>query len=172
LAATCETAHAVAVSSGTVALQVALQVGGIGANEEVLVPALTFVASANAVIHAGAIPNFVDVDEATLGICPVALAAYLKEIGELRGGNLYNRRTGRRISAVMPVHIFGHPVDMDALAVVAQHYHLLIIEDATEALGSRYKGRPCGTLAPLAALSFNGNKVATTGGGGAILTSD
>jgi perosamine synthetase len=172
LADACGTRHAVALANGTVALQVALQVSGVRSRDEVLMPALTFVASANAVVHAGAVPHFVDADEATLGICAEALAAHLSRIGEGRDGALYNSKTGRRISAVLPVHVFGHPVDMDPLTELAARYGLIVIEDATEALGSRYKGRPCGSLAPMAALSFNGNKIVTAGGGGAILTSD
>ena len=172
LAQTCGVAHAIAVSSGTVALQVALHVGGVEPGAEVIVPALTFVASANAIVHAGAVPHFVDVDETTLGISPPRLAEHLAQVGEMRGGKLYNKQTGRRIAAILPVHVFGHPVDMDALTAVAEKNQLLAIEDATEALGSFYKGRPCGSLAPLSTLSFNGNKVVTTGGGGAVLTND
>jgi perosamine synthetase len=172
LANACGTAHAVAVTSGTVALQVALQVGGVQPGDEVLVPALTFVASANAIVHAGGIPHFIDADETTLGVSPRALAAHLDSVGEFCSGGLYNRRSGRRISALLPVHIFGHPVDMDPLTALAERYGLLVVEDATEALGSRYKRRPCGSLAPLAALSFNGNKIVTAGGGGAILTNE
>jgi perosamine synthetase len=172
IAETCGVAHAIAVTSGTVALQVALQMAGLKPGDEVLVPALTFVASANAIVHAGGVPHFVDADEATLGISATALAAHLTHVGDMRDGILHNRRTGRRIAVALPVHVFGHPVNMDALADVARGYKLAVVEDATEALGSRYRGRPCGSLAPLATLSFNGNKVVTTGGGGAILTND
>ena len=172
LAECCSVAHAVAVTSGTVALQVALQVGGLRPGDEVLVPALTFVAAANAVVHAGGVPHFVDTEERTLGVCPMALSAHLAQIGEQRDSALHNRQTGRRIAALLPVHVFGHPTDMDALVDIAHQHNLLLVEDASEALGSFYKGRPCGSLAPLAALSFNGNKVVTTGGGGAILTDD
>ncbi|HWL03527.1 MAG TPA: LegC family aminotransferase [Xanthobacteraceae bacterium] len=172
LAARSGVGHAVAVVSGTVALQVALQIAGVQPGEEVLVPALTFVASANAVVHTGAVPHFVDADAATLGISVPALAKHLDAVGEMRGGKLFNRATGRRISAVLPVHIFGHPVDMDPLTALAERFGLIVIEDATESLGSSYKDRPCGSLAQLAVLSFNGNKIVTTGGGGAILTDD
>ncbi len=172
LAASCDVRHAVAVTSGTVALQVAAQLAGVEPGDEVLLPALTFVASANSIVHAGGIPHFVDADEMTLGISPTALAAHLDRIGVRRNGGCYNARTGRRMAAVMPVHIFGHPVDMDAVTEVAGAFGLGVIEDATEALGSRYKGRACGSLARLSALSFNGNKIVTTGGGGAILTDD
>src|SRR5258708_2097167 len=172
LAECCGAAHAIAVTSGTVALQVALHAGGVSAGDEVLVPALTFVGTANAVVHAGAVPNFVDSEDSTLGLCTTAVAAHRDSIGERRGDHLYNDSRGRSLSAFLAVPILGHPVDMDPLMAVAERYKLLVIEDATEALGSRYKYRPCGSLAPLSILSFNGNKIATTGGGGAILTSD
>jgi perosamine synthetase len=172
LARSCGVAHAVSVTSGTVALQIALQSAGVRTGDEVLVPALTFVASANAVVHAGGVPHFVDADVLTLGIDPAALARHLDTIAQVRNGETWNRATGRRIAAILPVHIFGHPADMDAIVAVAAQYGLAVIEDATEALGSRYKDRPCGSLARIAVLSFNGNKVVTTGGGGAILTDD
>jgi perosamine synthetase len=163
---------AVAVSNGTVALQLCLQLVGVERDDEVLVPALTFVATANAVIHAGGIPHFIDVDDTTFGVDAIKLRSYLESIAMRRGADCINRSTGRRIAALLPVHVFGHPVDMDELNRVADEFGLKVVEDAAEALGSRYKGRACGSLAPLAALSFNGNKVVTTGGGGAILTSD
>jgi perosamine synthetase len=172
LAQSCDVRHAVALVSGTVALQVALTISGLEAADEVLLPSLTFVASANAVVHAGGTPHFVDVDESSLGIDPDALSRHLQSSTERRNGVTVNRVTGRRIFALMPVHVFGHPCDMDALNEIANHYGLLVIEDATEALGSRYKGKPCGSLASLSALSFNGNKIVTTGGGGAVLTND
>lgn len=172
LAQACGTAHAVCVSSGTVALQIALWAAGIGAGDEVIVPSLTFVATANAIVHTGATPHFVDCDELSLGMAPSALRAHLENIGERRDGVLRNRISGARIAALLPVHIFGHPCDMDALNTIAAEFSLAVIEDATESLGSRYKNLPSGSLAPLAALSFNGNKIVTTGGGGAILTGD
>ncbi len=172
LAVACGVKHAVAVTSGTVALQVALHAAGIGADDEVLVPALTFVATANAIVHAGGVPHFIDADEATLGVDPDALRYHLSQNTIRRDGKLYNHITGRRIGAILPVHVFGHPADMDAINLVAQDYGLAVIEDATEALGSSYKDRPCGSFSPIATLSFNGNKLVTTGGGGAILTDD
>src|SRR5262249_794208 len=168
----CGAKHAIAVTSGTVALQVALSTGGLQPSDEVLAPALTFVASANAIVHAGGVPHFVDVDEATFGISPRALAVPLDAVGEASSDGLYNRITGRRIAAMLPVHVFGHPVDLDPLTEIAKRYRLLVVEDATEGLGSRYKGRPCGSLAPISALSFNGNKIVTSGVGGAILSDD
>lgn len=168
----CGVRHGVATVNGTAALQIALQVVGVSRGDEVLMPALSFVATANAATYAGAVPHFVDVSAETLGMSPDALEDHLLRIGERRGGSVVNRETGRRIAAVVPMHTFGHPVDMDALVEVAGHWGLSVVEDAAEALGSLYRGRPCGGLGRIAALSFNGNKIVTTGGGGAIVTND
>lgn len=164
--------HAVAVVSGTAALHTALVLCGVRPGDEVLIPTLTFVATANAVAHAGAIPHFVDSERSTLGMDPSRLAEYLETVVEQRKGQCFNILTSRRIAAIMPVHVFGHPVDMDGLAAVAARYGIPLIEDAAESLGSSYKGRPTGSFGRVAALSFNGNKVVTTGGGGALLTDD
>jgi perosamine synthetase len=137
-----------------------------------MVPVLSFVATANAVSYIRAVPHFIDCDEKTLGIDPRKLADYLEQIGECRNGFCYNRKTGRRIAAVVPMHVFGHPVDMDQLLEVCKRYSLPVVEDAAESLGSYYKDRHCGTMGILGILSFNGNKTITTGGGGAILTND
>ncbi|MDQ7248805.1 LegC family aminotransferase [Dongia sedimenti] len=165
-------ASCAAVANGTVAIEIALRVAGVKADEEVLSPSLTFVATNNAIAHVGAVPHFVDSDERTLGMDPAALADYLKDIAELTDGGARHRRTGRRIAAILPMHVFGHPVDMDALNEVATRWRIPVIEDAAEAIGSTYKGRAAGNLAPIAAMSFNGNKIITTGGGGAILSQD
>lgn len=165
-------AHCVAVANGTAALQVALLLAGVETDDEVLVPALSFVATANAVRHCGAWPHFVDSDEATLGIDVPALAAWLDEVAELRGGQAFNRRTGRRLAAIVPMHTFGHPVDMPALMALAERWNLPVVEDAAESLGSWLDGRHTGTFGRLGTVSFNGNKIVTTGGGGAILTDD
>lgn len=172
LAEACGVRHAVAVVNGTAALHLAMIVAGVTPGDEVLVPALTFVATANAVSHAGAVPHLVDSAEDTLGLCPVRLAAYLDAVAERRDGHCYNRGTGRRIAAVVPMHVFGIPVAMDALTALAADWGIPVVEDAAEALGSRYHGRPAGSLGLVAALSFNGNKIMTTGGGGAVLTDD
>ncbi len=145
---------------------------GVEPGNEVLVPALTFVATPNAFSHLGAMPHFVDSAPDTLGICPNRLALHLAEVAEVRDGATWNRVTGRRISAVVPVHIFGCPVDMDSLNAVVADWPMQVVEDAAESLGSFYKGRPCGSLSRIAAISFNGNKILTTGGGGAIVTDD
>jgi perosamine synthetase len=164
--------RAVAIANGTAALQVALVLAGVAPGDEVLVPALTFVATANSVSHCGAIPHFVDSETRTLGLDAQALREYLRVATELRSGQCINRATGRVIRAVVPMHTFGHPVDLDGVLAVARDFHLELIEDSTEALGSLYHNRHCGTFGRLGTLSFNGNKTITTGGGGAILTND
>lgn len=164
--------RAVAVVNGTAALHVCLLLAGVKANDEVLMPALTFIATANAVSYCGAIPHFIDSEERTLGVDPHKLKIHLEEIAEQRPDGCYNRLTGRRIKAIVPMHTFGHPVDLDPLAEVCQRLNITLIEDAAESLGSFYKGRHTGQWGLLSALSFNGNKTITTGGGGAILTND
>jgi perosamine synthetase len=172
LAEYCGAKRAIAVVNGTAALQVCLELAGTTRGDEVLVPALTFVATANAVAYCGAIPHFVDSNEASLGVDPRKLADYLAEIAEVRVDGAFNRQTGARIRALVPMHTFGHPVDLDPLLELAARYKFELIEDAAESLGSYYKGRHTGAIGRLGALSFNGNKVITTGGGGAILTND
>ena len=172
VAAACSTRHAVAVVNGTAALQVALIVCGVCADDEVIIPSLSFVATANAVAHAGAVPHFVDSDAQNFGIDVVSLQNHLYQIVERRGKLIYNRATGRRISAIVPMHVFGHPVNMDPLLALANDYGLPVIEDAAEALGSTYKGRACGSMGQIGIFSFNGNKILTTGGGGALVTND
>lgn len=167
-----DSSHAVASVNGTAALHICLLLAGLEAGDEVLVPALTFVATANAVSYCKATPHFVDVEEKTLGIDPVKLNDYLRKIAMLRGGVCYNRETGNRIRAVVPMHTFGHPVDIDPLQDLCERYHLALVEDAAESLGSLYKGRHTGTWGLVSSLSFNGNKTITTGGGGAILTNN
>jgi len=164
--------HAVAVVNGTAALHVALKLAGVGAGDEVLVPALTFVATANAVTYCGATPHFVDSDVRTLGLDAGKLRDYLASTSDRRSGCCVNRNTGRVIRAVVPMHTFGHPVDMDTLLAVANDFNILVVEDAAESLGSYYYGQHTGTFGLFGTLSFNGNKTITTGGGGAILTND
>lgn len=164
--------HAIAVVNGTAALHVALKLVGVEPGDEVLAPALTFVATANAISYCGAVPHFVDSDLHTLGLDPAKLDDYLQTISEMRPEGCINRRTGRRIKAVVPMHTFGHPVDLDPLADVCRRFQLDLIEDAAESLGSYYKGHHTGNWGRIAALSFNGNKIVTTGGGGALLTND
>lgn len=148
-------AHAIATVNGTAALHLALHVSGVGRGDTVICPALTFVATANAIAMCGATPIFVDSDPHTLGLDPAAVEHALE--------------AHRNVAAVLPVHIFGHPVDMDAICAIAAKRGIPVIEDATEALGSRHRDHPCGALGTIGVLSFNGNKIATTGGGGAVL---
>ena len=164
--------YVVAVVNGTAALHVALQLAGVQPDDEVLVPALTFVATANAIAYCRAVPHFVDSEERTLGLDPLALREYLRDIAVVSNGHCVNRATGRIIRAVVPMHTFGHPVDLDGLLAVAHEFSLVIVEDAAESLGSTYHSRHTGTFGLLGTLSFNGNKTITTGGGGAILTND
>lgn len=171
LAEYCGAKHAVVVVNGTAALEVALAAMGVQPGEEVLVPSLTFVATANSVSHIGAIPHFVDVEEMSLGIDPIALEEYLAGIAILKDGVAVNKNTHRVIRALVPVHVFGHPCQLAALRDVAARYNLLLVEDATEALGSRIGDKPIGSSGT-AVFSFNGNKIITTGGGGAVVTDD
>lgn len=164
--------RAVAVVNGTAALHACLLLAGVEPGDEVLVPTLTFIATANAVSYCGARPHLVDSAGNTLGLDPFKLDAHLREIGEVRGDACFNARTGARIRAVVPMHTFGHPVDLDPLLEVCGRYRIALVEDAAESLGSYYKGRHTGNAGLVSALSFNGNKVVTTGGGGAILTND
>ena len=165
-------AHAVAVSNGTVALRLGLHLVGVGPGDEVLLPPLSFVATANAVAHLGAVPHFVDVEPTGLGLCPIALSERLKAVAERRDGGLVNQESGRRIAAVLPVHVFGHPAQVDQLRAVADAWGLPLVEDAAEALGSWRNGTHCGLFGAVGTLSFNGNKLITTGGGGALLSND
>lgn len=164
--------RAVAVVNGTSALHICLKLVGVEPGDEVLIPTLTFVATANAVTYCGAQPHLVDSETKTLGMDSVKLDAHLREIAEIRQASCYNKKTGRRIRAVVPMHTFGHPVNLDSLAEVCERYRISMIEDAAESLGSYYKGKHTGNWGHVAALSFNGNKVITTGGGGAIITND
>ncbi len=164
--------HAVAVVNGTSALHIALLLAGVKHDDEVLIPALTFIATANAVSYCGAIPHFVDNEERTLGVDPQALREYLQSITENRNGQCVNKSTGRVMRALVPMHTFGHPVDIEGVMAVAGDFHLALVEDAAESLGSTYQGRHMGTFGLMGALSFNGNKTITTGGGGAIITND
>jgi perosamine synthetase len=166
------TKRAIAVVNGTAALQISLIGSGMKPGDEVLVPALTFVATANAVSHAGGIPHFVDASAASLNLDPEGLAAHLREVAEVSDGTCRNRITGRRIFGLIPVHIFGHACDVATLSALAEEYRLVMIEDIAEGLGTFLEGEHVGKAGKLAALSFNGNKIVTTGGGGAVLTDD
>jgi perosamine synthetase len=163
---------AISVVNGTAALQIALKLAGVQANDEVLVPALTFVATVNAVTYCNAIPHFVDSEEGTLGIDASKLRDYLQRNTSQQSGKCINNFSGRVIRALVPMHTFGHPSDIDGLLSIANDFNVLLVEDAAESLGSFYHGQHTGTFGLFGTLSFNGNKTITTGGGGAILTDD
>lgn len=164
--------HAIAVVNGTAALHACLLLAGVEPGDEVLMPSLTFVATANATSYCGAVPHFVDVNEVTMGMCPKALMRHLGEVAEMRGEHCISRVSGRRIRAMVPMHTFGNPVELDELLALARQYSIQLVEDAAESLGSLYHGQHTGNMGVVSALSFNGNKVVTTGGGGAVLTND
>ena len=165
-------AHCIPVVNGTVAISMALIGAGVGAEDEVICPALSFVATANAVRHIGAWPHFIDVSDDVLGLDARALAQQLATVCEKTPDGCRNRETGRMVKAVLPMHCFGLPLDIDAVMAVAADWGLVAVEDAAEALGSWVGDRHCGAIAPLGTLSFNGNKIITTGGGGAVLCQD
>ena len=164
--------HAVAVVNGTSALHIALKLAGVQEGDEVLTPALTFIATSNAITYCNATPHFVDSEENTLGINATKLREYLINQTEQRSGQCVNRSTQRMIRALVPVHTFGHPVDLDGLLSVSHDFNITLVEDAAESLGSYYHGKHTGTFGLCGTLSFNGNKTITTGGGGAILTNN
>jgi perosamine synthetase len=164
--------HAVAVSSGTAALHVALLIAGIQPDDEVLVSDLTFIAPANAIRYANAWPIFVDAEPTHWQMDVNRVIDFLEKDCDWSKGALINRTTGRRVKAIMPVHILGQPVDMDPLLAVAEKYELAVIEDATESLGAKYKEQNVGNLGHIGCFSFNGNKLITTGGGGMVVTND
>lgn len=167
-----KTQKTTAVVNGTAALQVALRLAGVESESEVITQALTFVATANAIAYNNAHPVFLDVDLDTMGLSPEAVSAFLEEHAELREGHCYNKKTGRRIAACMPMHTFGFPVHLDELLAVCEKWNIPLVEDAAESLGSEYKGKPTGGFGKVSAFSFNGNKIVTSGGGGAITTND
>ncbi|WP_457947365.1 LegC family aminotransferase [Enterobacter mori] len=162
------TARAVATVNGTAALSAALYLAGVKRGDLVITQALTFVATCNALYHLGAEPVFTDVSPISLGLCPVALEDWLSENTELTEQGCVHRKTRQVVRAVVPMHTFGHPVELDELIAVCQKWHLVLVEDAAESLGSFYKGKHTGTLGEYGALSFNGNKIITTGGGGMV----
>lgn len=162
--------HAVATVNGTAALHVALLVAGVEPDDEVLVSALTFISPANAIRYVGAWPVFLDAEPEYWQMDPAKVADFLEKECRWSEGRLLHRTTGRRVKAILPVHILGHPVDLDPILELARKYELAVIEDATEALGAKYKGRRLDCHGDIACFSFNGNKIITTGGGGMIVT--
>lgn len=164
--------YVIAVVNGTEALHLSLVACGVNSNDEVLVPAITFAGTANAIIYSGATPHFIDSEFETLGIDPYKLEKYLSKITIKKSKFYFNKKTKRRIRAIIPVHIFGNICQIDKILKIAKKYNLVVIEDAAEALGSFYKKKHAGTFGSVGCLSFNGNKILTTGGGGAIITNN
>jgi perosamine synthetase len=164
--------YAVATVNGTAALHVALMLAGVERDDEVLVSTLTFIAPVNAIRYVGAWPVFIDARESDWQMDPDRLVSFLRDGCEKRGDALVNRSTGRRVRAILPVHILGHTVDLDPILAIADELGLPVIEDATEALGVKLRGRPAGRIGKMGCFSFNGNKLVTTGGGGMLVTDD
>jgi perosamine synthetase len=164
--------RAIACANGTTALQISLQCCGVKPGDQVLVSDLTFIASANSISHAGAIPIFIDAEPNFWQMDPLAVEQYLHEECVLQGDQTIHQTSGQRVAAIMPVHILGNPVNLDPILALAKEFHLKVIEDATESLGASYKNQPVGSLGDMAAFSFNGNKLITTGGGGMITTNN
>lgn len=164
--------RAVVCVNGTNALHIALMLADVDSNDEVLTQALTFIATCNAISYTGAHPVFIDVDLDTMGLSPTALQNWLENNAELKDSVCYNRHSGHRIKACVPMHTFGHPCKIDEIAAICKEYHIELIEDAAESIGSLYKGKHTGIFGRIGALSFNGNKTITTGGGGMLLFND
>lgn len=163
---------AVVCVSGTNALHMSMMLVGVEHDDEVLTQALTFIATCNAISYIGAHPVFIDVDKSTMGLSPDALKEWLVKNAEIKNGQCYNKNTGRRVKACVPMHTFGHPVRIEELANLCEEYHIELVEDAAESIGSLYKGKHTGTFGKVGAISFNGNKTITTGGGGMMLFND
>ena len=164
--------HAVSTVNGTSALHISLLLSGVEQNTEVITQALTFVATGNSITYCNAIPVFLDVDRESMGLCPKALKNFCVNNTISKNGALWNKNSNRRISACVPMHTFGNPCKIDEIANVCEEFNIPLIEDAAESLGSFYKGTHTGKFGKLSAISFNGNKIITTGGGGMIITDD
>jgi len=163
---------AVACVNGTNALYLALLLSGVKQNDEVITQPLTFIATTNAISYCGAHPVFIDVDSDTMGLSPQKMKEWLLQHAEVKNDGCFNKATNKRIKACVPMHTFGHPVHLDELALLCKGYHIELVEDAAESLGSFYKGKHTGTFGKIGVLSFNGNKIVTTGGGGMLLFQD
>ena len=163
---------AVVCVNGTNALHMAMMLVGVERDDEVITQALTFIATCNAMSYIGAHPVFVDVDKDTMGLSPVAVKNWLSKNTGIRNGECFNKNTGRRVRACVPMHTFGHPVHIEELIQICEEYHIEVVEDAAESIGSLYKGKHTGTFGKVGAISFNGNKTITTGGGGMMLFND
>jgi aminotransferase in exopolysaccharide biosynthesis len=167
-----QTSKAIAVVNGTAGIQVALKLSGVSNGDEVITQSLTFIATANAISYLGASPVFLDVDIDTMGLSPNAVSEFLEKQGELRDGVCYNKRTNKKIAACLPMHTFGFPVHLERLLKICAQWHIPIVEDAAESLGSEYNAKSTGSFGKFGVFSFNGNKIVTCGGGGAIVTND
>ncbi|WP_299672227.1 LegC family aminotransferase [uncultured Polaribacter sp.] len=167
-----KTTKTTAVVNGTSGLQVGLRLVGVKKGDEVITQGLTFVATANAIAYNNASPIFLDVDLDTMGLSPKAVNDFLEEFGELKEDGCYNKKSGKKISACMPMHTFGFPVHLSELITICEKWRIPIVEDAAESLGSEYKGKPTGSFGEVGVFSFNGNKIVTCGGGGAIVTNN
>lgn len=166
------TKKAVVCVSGTNALHMAMLLVGVERDDEVLTQALTFIATCNAISYIGARPVFIDVDKETMGLSPKAVKAWLEKNAEIKSNQCFNRNTGHRVKCCVPMHTFGHPVQIDELTALCNEWHIELVEDAAESIGSFYKGQHTGTFGKVGAISFNGNKTITTGGGGMLLFQD
>jgi aminotransferase in exopolysaccharide biosynthesis len=167
-----QTSKAIAVVNGTAGIQVALKLCGVRKEDEVITQALTFIATANAISYLGASPIFLDVDLDTMGLSPIAVSEFLENHGELRNGFCFNKKTNNKIAACLPMHTFGFPVHIEKLIEICDRWNIPIVEDAAESLGSEYNGKSTGSFGKFGVFSFNGNKIVTCGGGGAIVTND
>jgi aminotransferase in exopolysaccharide biosynthesis len=167
-----QTSKAIAVVNGTAGIQVALKLCGVSKGDEVITQALTFIATANAISYLGASPIFLDVDLDTMGLSPIAVSEFLENHGELRNGVCFNKKTNNKIAACLPMHTFGFPVHIEKLIEICDRWNIPIVEDAAESLGSEYNGKSTGSFGKFGVFSFNGNKIVTCGGGGAIVTND
>ncbi len=168
----CDVKYAVATSSGTSALHISLLLAGVERDSEVITQPLTFVATCNSIKYCGAHPIFVDVDRDTMGLSPESLRSFLENNTRLKNGQCINNKTGNLIKACLPMHTYGHPCRIDQIKQICDEYHITLVEDAAESLGSKFKGRHTGVFGKLGAMSFNGNKIITSGGGGCIITDD
>jgi len=164
--------YAVATSNGTSALHISLLLANVEQNDEVITQPLTFIATCNAISYCNASPVFIDVDKDTMGMSPVALEIFLKENAEVKNQQCVNKSTGKIIKACIPMHTFGHPCRIEEIQKICKEWHIVLVEDSAESLGSFYRGQHTGTFGELGVISFNGNKIITSGGGGCILTNN
>jgi len=164
--------YVVATSSGTAAIHISLLVSNVQIGDEVITQPLTFVATCNAISYCGAVPIFIDVDKNTMGLSPDSLNEFLKHNTFIKNNQCINKKTGNKITACLPVHTFGHPCRIDEIKLICENYHIKLIEDAAESVGSYYHGKHTGTFGSMGIFSFNGNKIITGGGGGCIITDD